>query len=319
MKPINRSTFLVFAIGLLSLGFSACVPQQHLESSWQVTSPRINEGWKANNNQLQWHSQTGGNGLSAIGTQCYFCGNGIDTDGDGIFDNRDECANTPKGVRVYWQVEHFARNETPIGRPGCPIDSDLDGVANYLDSCPDTASDVKVDSKGCPRDSDRDRVYDNVDKCPNTPHGWEVDDNGCPLDSDGDGVLNPADKCPNTPIGAQVDKQGCWVLQNLNFSSGSDKIEAQSNPTLNRAVDVLANNPKLKIEIQGHTDSTASAASNEKLSMKRAVAVKNFLVSRGIPADKLFTAGFGASQPIADNKTAEGRAQNRRVVLHPLQ
>ena len=88
-------------------------------------------------------------------------------------------------------------------------DDDSDGVANYLDKCPDTPKGVKVDSDGCPIDSDGDGVPDYLDKCPGTPRGTKVDAKGCPLDSDGDGVPDTMDKCPGTPRGMAVDANGC--------------------------------------------------------------------------------------------------------------
>jgi outer membrane protein OmpA-like peptidoglycan-associated protein len=88
-------------------------------------------------------------------------------------------------------------------------DSDLDGVRDWLDTCPSTPIGAKVDAHGCPIDSDGDKVYDGLDKCPNTPHGCTVDANGCPSDADGDGVCDGLDQCPNTPRGATVDAKGC--------------------------------------------------------------------------------------------------------------
>jgi len=90
-----------------------------------------------------------------------------------------------------------------------PIDSDGDGVPDYLDKCPDTPKGVKVDKDGCPVDSDGDGVPDYLDKCPGTPAGVKVDKDGCPLDSDGDGIPDYLDKCPGTPSGVKVDKDGC--------------------------------------------------------------------------------------------------------------
>ena len=90
-----------------------------------------------------------------------------------------------------------------------PVDSDGDGVPDYLDKCPETPKGVKVDKDGCPVDSDGDGVPDYLDKCPGTPAGVKVDKDGCPLDSDGDGVPDYLDKCPGTPAGVKVDKDGC--------------------------------------------------------------------------------------------------------------
>ncbi len=118
-----------------------------------------------------------------------------DTDGDGVYDYKDECPDTPKGVKV--------------DEKGCPIDTDGDGVADYLDKCPDTPKGVKVDEKGCPFDTDGDGVYDYMDECPDTPKGVAVNEKGCPFDTDGDGVYDYLDACPDTPKGVAVDEKGC--------------------------------------------------------------------------------------------------------------
>jgi len=95
-----------------------------------------------------------------------------------------------------------------VDKDGCPLDTDGDGVADYLDECPTIAGLTSL--KGCP-DADSDGVADQNDKCPDTPKGWKVDVNGCPLDQDKDGVADAIDKCPDTPAGAVVDKTGCPV------------------------------------------------------------------------------------------------------------
>ena len=101
---------------------------------------------------------------------------------------------------------------TPAGvavdEDGCPLDSDGDGVADYIDDCPTVPGLASL--KGCP-DADGDGVADKDDKCPDTPKGVKVDAFGCPLDSDKDGVHDGIDKCPNTPAGVVVDKDGCPI------------------------------------------------------------------------------------------------------------
>jgi len=102
--------------------------------------------------------------------------------------------------------------DTPAGvavdKNGCPIDTDGDGVADYIDDCPTVAGLTSL--KGCP-DADGDGIADKNDKCPDTPKGWKVDINGCPLDQDNDGVADAIDKCKDTPDGIDVDKNGCPV------------------------------------------------------------------------------------------------------------
>ncbi|MDP4272185.1 MAG: OmpA family protein [Bacteroidota bacterium] len=262
-----------------------------------------------------------------------------DKDNDGVLDKYDLCPNTPLGVKV--------------DAKGCPIDSDGDGVADYLDKCPNTPAGVKVDANGCPLDSDGDGVPDYLDKCPNTPAGVQVDAKGCPIDSDGDGVPDYLDKCPNTPAGVQVDANGCPLdrdgdgvpdyldkcpdvkgvienkgcpevkqetkevfkkaLQGIQFATGKDVILPKSFPILDNVVSIMKENPAYLLDINGHTDNVGKPEANQILSEKRAAAVKAYLVQKGISADRLKAAGFGDKVPVADNKTAAGRQQNRRV------
>ncbi len=237
-----------------------------------------------------------------------------DTDGDGIKDKKDTCPNTPKDVKVDMN--------------GCPVDTDGDRIADYLDKCPNTPKGVSVDANGCPVDSDGDKIADYLDKCPNTPAGAVVDANGCPVDSDKDGVFDGLDRCPNTKAGAQVDATGCprifeegkatLVLQGVNFATGTARLTPASRPILDKAAELISANPTIKIEVDGHTDNVGRPANNLRLSQQRADAVRNYLISKGVSGDQLVAKGFGGTQPIADNKTARGRAANRRVELKKL-
>ena len=230
----------------------------------------------------------------------------VDSDGDGVPDDKDRCPNTPIGVEV--------------DERGCPLDSDGDGVPDYKDKCPDTPKGVKVDEKGCALDSDGDGVPDYKDKCPDTPKGVKVDEKGCPLDTDGDGVPDYMDKCPDTPKGTKVDKKGCplvgeklLILHGINFEFDSAKISRDSEAILDKAVETLEANPSIKVRIEGHTDSTGSEEYNLGLSQRRADAVRDHLVSKGIASERLEALGKGEGYPITSNKTREGRSQNRRV------
>ncbi|MFQ5914498.1 MAG: OmpA family protein, partial [Nitrospinota bacterium] len=171
---------------------------------------------------------------------------------------------------------------------------------------------------GCPLDSDGDGVPDYLDKCPNTPKGVKVDSNGCPLDSDGDGVPDYLDKCPGTPKGAKVDSRGCWVIPGAFFDTDKSDIKPQFELELAEALAILKKNPKLRIEVQGHTDSRGSDAYNETLSENRARAAVEFFVRMGLSRARFSVIGHGESRPIASNDTPEGRARNRRVELHPI-
>ena len=170
-------------------------------------------------------------------------------------------------------------------------------------------------------DSDGDGVVDRLDKCPNTPKGAKVDRDGCPLDGDGDGVYDGIDKCPTTPKGAKVGPLGCSLqlsLSGVNFENNSAKLLPEGERILDEAVVALKDDPVATVEIQGHTDSNGSDAYNLKLGERRASSVKDYLVAQGVNGDRLTVKSFGESEPVADNNTPEGRAENRRVVLKAL-
>lgn len=141
-----------------------------------------------------------------------------------------------------------------------------------------------------------------------------------PADSDGDGVPDDRDKCPDTPAGQKVDADGCSEvgavllrLENVNFEFNKARITPESEQVLDQAVQMLGANPNITVSVDGHTDSIGSERYNLRLSQRRAEAVRDYLVSRGISAGRLAPVGKGESAPIASNKTAEGRSQNRRV------
>lgn len=140
------------------------------------------------------------------------------------------------------------------------------------------------------------------------------------LDSDGDGVLDDADRCPGTPPGTKVDAAGCEiveavVLQGVRFESNSARLTKDSLPVLDAAAEALLRRPKVTTEVAGHTDDRGAPKFNQGLSQKRADAVREYLISKGVAAANLTARGYGEDNPIADNKTPAGRAANRRVEL----
>ena len=154
------------------------------------------------------------------------------------------------------------------------------------------------------------------------------DDDGCPdPDNDGDGVVDGADQCPDTletPNGFQ-DEDGCpdelpkavkqytGIIKGINFKVNSNEITKSSNKTLNAAVKVLTEYPDLKVEISGHTDDTGDDAYNQDLSQRRAEAVRQYLIGKGVAEDRVTAIGYGRSQPLDERKTKAARAKNRRV------
>ncbi len=183
------------------------------------------------------------------------------------------------------------------------------------------------------KDGDGDGVPDHLDNCPDTPWGSKVDETGCPkelvatrlihkksdsLDVDNDGVLDPLDKCPQTPETAEVDENGCWATPDILFDFDSDSIKPQYYTALEVIVGVLERNPGVKVEIQGSTDNTGPESYNQMLSEKRARAVKEFLVSKGIEPQRLKAVGYGATKNITSNENDAGRALNRKAGFVPL-
>ncbi len=139
-----------------------------------------------------------------------------------------------------------------------------------------------------------------------------------PSDSDGDGVYDDKDRCPGTPQAASVNIYGCWVLEGVLFAFDKWDIRSQYYPDLDAVVSILEQNPELRIEIQGHTDSFGTAAYNQKLSERRAESVRAYLAKKGIASHRLSTSGYGFDRPVVPNTTPENRQLNRRVELKPV-
>ena len=167
-------------------------------------------------------------------------------------------------------------------------------------------------------DDDGDGVKNSRDKCPGTPQGVPVDQDGCPFDEDRDGVYDYKDDCLGTPQGAMVNDRGCWIIGGVLFDFDKSDIKAQEEANLNKVLRILEKNPDLHIVLEGHTCNRGSKKYNQSLSLRRAQAVKVYLVSKGIHVKRLSCKGFGLSRPIASNSTEEGRVKNRRTELKPI-
>ena len=256
---------------------------------------------------------------------------GTDTDGDGIYDDKDECPDTP-GLKEFNGCPDTdgdgikdSEDECPdvAGLPeynGCP-DTDGDGIPDNKDACPDVAG--PAETNGCP-DADGDGVIDSEDECPSEAGPAEND--GCPYeDQDNDGVLDKDDECPTVP--GTVANNGCpevtvEILEEINvqvrtvlFDLNKATIRAESYEALNAVAETMNEYPNTRFLIEGHTDSQGSDAYNLKLSDERAASVKDYLIKQGLPATRLSSEGFGESKPVATNATAAGRQQNRRVEI----
>jgi outer membrane protein OmpA-like peptidoglycan-associated protein len=240
-----------------------------------------------------------------------------DNDHDGLVDNLDKCPNTPAGEQV-----------DASGCSASQRDADADGVMDSADKCADTPAGEQVDANGCAaaqRDQDADGVTDNLDQCANTPAGQPVDTRGCSRDSDADGVPDGVDKCPSTPNGQAVDEAGCpklfegaqrsVILKGVNFTTGKAELTDSAKLVLVDVAQSLAANPEVRVQVGGYTDNTGSRATNLRLSKERARAVEEFLQQNGVSPAQVTSKGYGEDQPVASNRTAAGRAQNRRVAL----
>lgn len=196
-------------------------------------------------------------------------------------------------------------------------------VAAPADDCPLAVVDPASGRRDCSPDSDADGVNDRSDACPGTPRGEAVNRQGCSRaqlnnDLDSDGVANSDDDCPNTQPGLKVDRRGCVVkqktaLRGVTFESNSNRLTSEGRTTLNGVAETLKGQRGLKAEIAGHTDSLGSEAYNMVLSQRRADAVRNYLIERGIDDGRLTAAGYGELEPVDSNDTTEGRSNNRRV------
>jgi len=112
----------------------------------------------------------------------------------------------------------------------------------------------------------------------------------------------------------KLNKEGFIALY-INFDTGKADIKPESYKIIDQIVQMMKDNPDLKISIEGHTDNVGTAQFNQTLSENRAKAVMNAIIAKGIDKSRLSSKGWGATKPIADNKTEEGRAKNRRVEI----
>lgn len=209
----------------------------------------------------------------------------VDTDKDGVIDELDDDPNTPIGVLVYGN--------------GTPIDSDQDGVPDYLDKCPFEKG--RADNDGCPfiGDKDRDGIPDRDDKCPETK-GLEKFE-GCP----------DANSLRITELVTVMS-----YSKNIYFNTDSNSIRSGFYYTmLDDVAEIMLKNKDVTFSVYGYTDNVGSEDYNLKLSERRANEARNYLIERGVEADRVFAKGFGKTNPKYSNDTAQGKQLNRRVEI----
>jgi outer membrane protein OmpA-like peptidoglycan-associated protein len=246
----------------------------------------------------------------------------LDKDGDGIVDGKDKCPLKPEDKDGFQDTD------------GCPDpDNDNDGVLDSKDGAPGTDKDVATNFKSTKEDTD----------------GFEDTDGIPDPDNDGDNIPDSKDSCPGTDVDKKTnfkktkeningieDFDGCPdkgktlvkltaskidILQKVYFAYNRDKIKTRSYNLLNQVASLLKTYKRITLlEIQGHTDGRGKYKRNIALSLKRAKAVKLYLIKKGIKASRLTAKGYGPDKPLKNCKTIRsGRARrkcrgnNRRV------
>jgi len=243
-----------------------------------------------------------------------------------MFKNRIQSADAHVGLTVPIFQHNNKRKEPKLTdsaykEKGLTNDRDGDGVVDAKDECPDSAGPVKL--IGCP-DDDGDGVPNNKDKCPGVKGSPNFQ--GCPApDSDGDSVNDDDDKCPLVkgvasnygcpPIKPEYVSTVKHAADRIFFVRAKATIEVVSFAELDRVVDILQEDSTLRLRIEGNTDSEGTDQRNQKLSDRRARAVYNYLVFKGINPARMDYKGFGSKKPLAPNDTPEGMAVNRRTEM----
>ncbi len=219
--------------------------------------------------------------------------------------------------------------------PPVDDDPDKDGIRGAADKCPNEPEDKDgfQDEDGCPDlDNDNDGIPDAQDKCPSDPEDRDgfQDDDGCPdLDNDGDGIPDAQDKCPNEPETRNGidDDDGCpdsggtavatggrvELKEIVGFETQKTSITKSAAAELDRIAERLKSNPQVKrVRIEGHADKSEGKKAFV-LSQGRADAAREYLIKKGVEAERLQSVGYGDSRPAATTNTADARAKNRRV------
>ena len=276
-----------------NVGFSALLGPDYVDANSSMIEASV---------ALMWHFGAG------------------DCDEDGIFGSQDKCPR---------EKEDFDGFED---EDGCPDpDNDMDGILDVDDMCPDDAEDFDGDNDedGCPDvDRDGDGIMDHVDACPDDPEdidGFE-DADGCPdPDNDGDGVLDGDDQCPDTPPGTRVDAVGCtWVEPKpelvavmVNFDLNRAILKDEAIGRLDAFAAFMLEDETIIADIGGHASNEGSDDYNQALSERRAIAVRDYLVGKGIDEARLTVVGYGEQQPLVPNDNEMNRSQNRRAMVTP--
>lgn len=234
--------------------------------------------------------------------------NNADTDGDGLMDGDEIKIYNTDPIVADTDKDGLKDGEEVLKYKTDPLKDDTDG-----DGLKDGEEVLKFNTDPLKIDTDDDGLTDYAEVIihQTDPLKMDTDNGGI---SDGKEVEKGKD--PNDPTDDVVfipDVGGKISLRGINFEFNRATLLPSSEDTLKFVAAGLLANPEIHVEISGHTDNIGSANANQLLSLRRAEAVKNYLVSRGVAANRLTTVGYGFTRPIADNRTEEGRAKNRRI------
>ncbi|MGE5315912.1 MAG: OmpA family protein [Acidobacteriota bacterium] len=241
-----------------------------------------------------------------------------DTDGDGLSDGDEVNKYHTDPLKPDTDGDGLSDGDEVNRYRTDPLKADTDGDGL---SDGDEVNRYRTDPLRADTDSDGLSDGDEVNKYHTDP---------LKVDTDGGGMNDGAEVARGTnPLSSADDvrrdttvvleKGKKIVLRGVNFELGKATLTKDSDTTLMAAYKALEANPDVNVEISGHTDNTGSQKLNQSLSLKRAQAVKNWLVRHGIPSRRLRTVGKGSAEPVADNSTPEGRAENRRIEFYVQQ
>ncbi len=288
-----------------SMGAMECAPAElaRAQMAYRFASAEIREGDLA---RATNHLDTGLDAAGRATTAGLSCGvrgpvvadtsrdPWIDQDGDGVLEPDDGCG---------LELEDFDGFQD---HDGCPEpDNDLDGIADALDPCPMDAedSDGFQDEDGCPElDNDADGVMDDADLCPAQPETLNSfeDDDGCP---------------DFAPTLLAVEGNRLLLKRKLDFAPGMNVLLGTAHPTLREVAQVLMLSEHRRLRIEGHTDNRGEPDALVRAGEERAAGVRDFLLTQGVPTERMDVVGMGGETPVTTNRTPKGREANNRIEL----
>jgi outer membrane protein OmpA-like peptidoglycan-associated protein len=242
-----------------------------------------------------------------------------DSDGDGIPDGLDRCSDTPRGATV--------------DALGCPGDEDGDGVLDGLDRCPRTPTGAAVQPNGCmagqaagqpapsagpPADTTTKRARPGVRNPPTRAQPPEPTQSQAPPPSQGQPPAQGQAPAPRKAPPGAAGTITAGVIPGVGFASGTARLTQASYVALDSIAQILIADPTTAVEVSAHTDNSISQAEAMRLTGLQADAVRDYLVTRGVPYQQVTSKGYGSTLPRTPDTTPNGRAANRRVEIRVI-